>query len=454
MRNRLVDIVFMSKNKFFKNSFFILNVFLLLFITPLFFHTSPKPYLFSYSAFYIYGCLCLFLSVFLYFFVISLICEKNKSFNYLFLNIALMISVSLFLLIFEVFLIFKFQNSDSFQAYRQLGHKKSIVFGFEAKPNHQWTKFGADYTTDQFGFRTNLRNPEYEKNYKYKIFTLGGSSVFGYGLNDNETWSHLLEGKLQKNINSEISVINAGNNGYNSLQTFLRFYLRVLPLGPTHIIFYEAMNDFNFIENSTDTLTVSPEILFSNSIIDYWKTESRNFNLYIRSLTFYFILESVPFLKKWKPTSQKYHEKNLVENQKFNWKEFIKITNNNSMIYYRNVKALITLCKANKVMPILVTFIQNFEYNKPSIAITQYNKVLRMIANEENVLLFDLEKEFADKKEKEKYFFSDHYHPTKTGAEYIASSLNQFLKKNVSECFGAQDSFLPENAIPSKQSQE
>ncbi len=44
----------------------------------------------------------------------------------------------------EVFLRLKFR--DPFYTYESWGHKKSILFGFEAKENYTWTKDGAVYT--------------------------------------------------------------------------------------------------------------------------------------------------------------------------------------------------------------------------------------------------------------------------------------------------------------------
>jgi lysophospholipase L1-like esterase len=37
--------------------------------------------------------------------------------------------------------------------------------------------------------------------------------------------------------------VNAGNNGFTSIQTSSRFYTKVLPLRPTHVILYLGPND-------------------------------------------------------------------------------------------------------------------------------------------------------------------------------------------------------------------
>ena len=102
----------------------------------------------------------------------------------------------------EVFLTFRLRREDAFSEYAAWGHKRSLLFAFEATPNHRWTNAGATYTTDRFGFRTHVRGP-WDATARTRIFTLGESSVFGYGLNDDETWPHLLEEKLRSRVGDE-----------------------------------------------------------------------------------------------------------------------------------------------------------------------------------------------------------------------------------------------------------
>lgn len=115
-----------------------------------------------------------------------------------------------------------------------------------------------------------------------RIFTLGESSVSGYGLNDDATRPHLLEAKLRTRLGDpSLTVVNAGNNGHTSLQTLFRFYTKVVPLKPTHVILYLGLNDV--YGSGPDRLLISEEILFSGSVAQYWAAETRGKNLYSRS---------------------------------------------------------------------------------------------------------------------------------------------------------------------------
>ena len=96
----------------------------------------------------------------------------------------------------EMVLTYRLRLADAFAQYREWGHERSLMFGFEATPNHRWTNAGATYSTDRFGFRTHTRGP-WEAVAGLRIFTLGESSVFGYGLDDDETWPHVLEDMLR-----------------------------------------------------------------------------------------------------------------------------------------------------------------------------------------------------------------------------------------------------------------
>src|SRR5262249_29336952 len=102
-----------------------------------------------------------------------------------------------------------------------------------------------------------------------RIFTLGESSVFGYGLNDDQTWSHLLEQKLRDRLaDPTLDVVNGGNNGHTSLQSLFRFYVRVLPHKPTSVVLYFGPNDL--YGTGPDRLMISEKILFSGSVAQFW----------------------------------------------------------------------------------------------------------------------------------------------------------------------------------------
>ena len=52
----------------------------------------------------------------------------------------------------------------------------------------------------------------------FRILCVGASNVYGAGLNDNETWPHLLQRRLNQGAPGRYEVWNLGVSGYNSLQ--------------------------------------------------------------------------------------------------------------------------------------------------------------------------------------------------------------------------------------------
>ena len=99
------------------------------------------------------------------------------------------------------------------------------------------------YTMNSEGFR----GPDFIKKKPddiYRIIAIGGSTTFGAGVTDENTWPNLLEKKLQSiDRNKKIEVINAGTAGLNSLSENKLVKERLIHYEPNLIIFYEGHND-------------------------------------------------------------------------------------------------------------------------------------------------------------------------------------------------------------------
>ncbi|MFH0731779.1 MAG: SGNH/GDSL hydrolase family protein [Candidatus Omnitrophota bacterium] len=387
---------------------FVLSVALLL---PLVFYRSSKPQVGPYSIGYLTFLFVSFVLVLAGSIAAGWASLKSNNLFPAFRILGFIILLVFFCITAEFLLRLKF--NDAFSTYREWGHKKSIIFGFEAKPKNQWEAFGAKYTTDSFGFRACPGGDLWRDSNGRKIFVLGGSSAFGYGLNDNETWPYLLENILRKALNDQlIFVINAANNGHNSLQILLRFYLRVLPLHPTHIIFYENINDVNLGQPDPDGVLISEDILFSDSVAAYWAKKNQDKPFYFRTLLSYFVENFML------PRPQASSENNQGINAEY---------------YIRNVKTLYEICDSNNIKLIIATFIHNSDKMgaKTRDAIKRYNQLLRELAQSKNIFLIDLERIFETIQNKEAYFFEDSYHPSKKGAEFIADKITE----EVALCF-------------------
>ena len=92
-----------------------------------------------------------------------------------------------------------------------------------------------------------FRGPEFIKdkpNDIYRIIAIGGSTTFGAGVADENTWPSILEKKLQ-NISGDkdIEVINAGTPGLNSFSENILVKERLVHYKPDLIIVYDGNND-------------------------------------------------------------------------------------------------------------------------------------------------------------------------------------------------------------------
>lgn len=94
----------------------------------------------------------------------------------------------------------------------------------------------------------------------YRIFIVGGSSVFGYLVRDEEMSSAQLQRLLDGHVpGRRVEVVNAGVPGYNTMHTLVRFLYRIRPLEPDLLVYYQGFNDLGYITRIDDAAE-RPEI--------------------------------------------------------------------------------------------------------------------------------------------------------------------------------------------------
>jgi lysophospholipase L1-like esterase len=97
-------------------------------------------------------------------------------------------------------------------------------------------------TTNALGLR-GAELPEKQPG-EYRILSLGESTTFGLGVDDDETYSARLQELLPKRTGREVTVINAGHSAYSSTQSLIYLRERGLALEPDMILFYHEANDY------------------------------------------------------------------------------------------------------------------------------------------------------------------------------------------------------------------
>ncbi len=413
-----------NRREIFRNAFLMVFAPLCAAVIPLFFYRSENPWIGSYSQKY---------AAFLFAAVVVMLAwslrtafsSKAKN-NYAPATNALTLIISVFAMFALTEMVLRWKFNDSFAEYAKWGHKRSIFFGTEVRPNYRWQFAGATYTTDETGFRTNVSGRDWRNTDGVKIFVIGGSSAFGYGLNDDQTWEQGLQADLRRRLASRNPyVIDAGNMGHNSLQILFRTYLRVLPLKPTHILFYENYNDVSPSKRAVDSIGIGEEVLFSKTMADYLAQKHAKENFYQRTVLFHLLTESNLFNSR--------DDKDPQDEPDWDW----ATQENNGALFVRNIRALAKLCELDRVQLVLTTFIYddvNISKNE-SRTIKYYNQLLRDFAQESGVTLIDLEALFVHVTPKEEYFFEDHYHPNPKGAEFIARNIADYFVEHERQLF-------------------
>ncbi len=149
----------------------------------------------------------------------------------------------------------KYKNVD-YLKFESLSNETPQSFNFEGKfVNYEgYYKFApgrfesyADtmfkYYINSLGFRSNEFSKNKPKNV-VRVCVFGGSSTFGQGVNDNQTYPYYLSEILNaKSKHSKFEVINCGFPAYRMEHIYNLFREEVIKYGPDMIVLYSAWND-------------------------------------------------------------------------------------------------------------------------------------------------------------------------------------------------------------------
>lgn len=107
-------------------------------------------------------------------------------------------------------------------------------------PVHYKSNHAAMYKKDKFGFRGNYKNLS-----DVKILTVGGSTTDERWIDENLTWSNMLQKNLENNYKN-IKIANAGVDGQTTighLKNFQIWFNEIPGLNPKYFVFYIGIND-------------------------------------------------------------------------------------------------------------------------------------------------------------------------------------------------------------------
>lgn len=165
---------------------------------------------------------------------------------------------------------------------------------------------------NSFGFRGAEITKEKQEN-TYRIFLVGGSTVFGAGAtSDAATISGFLQKKFDNaKLPFNVEVINAGTPGSHSLWESYYVKTTIREFKPDLVIVYDGWND-------AGGLALNAKINTDETVNDKFEFRFKNFPFY---RTPFFI--NYNFLKKYTPASQSYDKTDFTNTNSIvnSWKE-------------------------------------------------------------------------------------------------------------------------------------
>jgi hypothetical protein len=142
------------------------------------------------------------------------------------------------------------RNTSGFGAENIISNGEPLL-GFALKKNVSESMGRWKVHTDQWGFRDNGNSLTSSKPAdEYRIFVVGGSTVFGWGVEDDQSIpahlqkmvdSHFSKGTVPSN--KHVRVINAGVPWYASWHEAAYVFFRILEFKPDWIIVVDGLND-------------------------------------------------------------------------------------------------------------------------------------------------------------------------------------------------------------------
>jgi len=280
----------------------------------------------------------------------------------------------------------------------------------------------------------------------YRIACLGGSTTYDSDIKDDrKSFAFLLQEKLRSNGFPSVDVVNAGAGNYTSWETLINFELRVLDTQPDMILIYDALND------------VHSRIVWP---YDSYKADNSGQRACNKTTPYPFLLEKIALLRivaiklGYPSPYAALNQQILTFSDSSCAKEFIKqkmggtypsglfktvsvmeILRHNKPVYFkRNIENLIYLARSRNIGSVLMTFSSSPLFEKEVVvsspeyiyALAEMNECTRVIAGENNVPLFDLEKVFP----MDKQYYTDGRHLNEKGAALKAELVADFLTKN------------------------
>jgi lysophospholipase L1-like esterase len=232
------------------------------------------------------------------------------------------------------------------------------------KPNSFFNYFGEPVWIDRNGFRS-ISASSSNETASHTIYCIGGSTTFGFGVSQENTFSYILESKLNRSFgNNHFKVVNAGVVGFTSTQGLKLLETKILRFKPDMVVFSFTWND---------------QLLRTVPISEFYKKiQSPSFRtktLFMHSKLFCLLSELL--MKYMKPFPQS---------------DFLVPAVSLSE-YKNNLETLLSLCKSNHLDLLLLS---EFTSNENIHINDDYKIAMETFADVNNIWFTDAQKTITD----------------------------------------------------------
>ena len=252
---------------------------------------------------------------------------------------------------------------------------------------------------------------------EYRIVCIGGSTTYTSQVKDyHKSYPYLLQNYLSEMGYENVTVINAGVPGWSTWESLINFQFRVLDLDPDMIIVYHAVNDVGprIVWPPEDYRGDNTGARSSKSIYkDGWGTleKSTLFRFLLIRLGLTSSHGNYSFVAP--PASTSYNE--VFDRQMwageypsdvFNDTPVTQMLETNKPTFFqRNLENLIAIAKTRQIDVVLSTFAyvalerddvhSAWDSQEYESALEQHNVILKRIADETGVYLYDFASDFS-----------------------------------------------------------
>ena len=299
--------------------------------------------------------------------------------------------------------------------------------GWDIKKNSKHNSL--PYNSDANG---NRKINNFKSSKKNKIVIIGDSMVHGDEVGDNETWGFFLSKKLKKT-----NLINLGVSGYGNDQAYLRFK-RFLKKTKVKIAIFcfnsgNELRNINiqrlFLNNKGQFVYLKPRFINKGNkikLIKIPKNKEKDYYLFLKSKKVKEHLKKYDFFY---PNFFKNILKKILKtlSYSFSYNHYLLLSRNNALnITFRIFILFISLCKKNKIIPIILFLPKlsgNFKSEKNLIYLKEKLEEKKINTFYPRDIFFNNEGKVIKK------YFCDKNHYSKNGGKVLAETIYNYIRK-------------------------